>query len=223
MVTLAARHPVINIDDHFLVTNGFTEAEEFESPMWVPNKKLVEPSPITMSWNRKEYVVEPGATLQVPFDAMRLKFGDPRAMVGQVQRFPGPDGRNGIIPTREAEVIRLSIAWGLYQQGAHLLPFYPHIRHVKITTIPMGDTPAMVLWTPANDPKGTQAMYGHPEVEPNRADFLAIMESMEAKQARQDRELEILRQAVATGKQPDDIVLEEEEPESKPKDVPTFS
>lgn len=222
MVTLAARHPVINIDDHFLVTNGFTVAEEFESPMWVPTKKLLEPSPIVLAWNRREYKIEPGQTLQVPFDAMRLRFGDPRAMVGQEQRFPGPDGRNGIIPRREAEVIRLAIVWGLYQQGAHLLPFYPHIRHAKITTIPLGDVEAMDIWTPANDPQGKRAMYGHPEVEPNRADFLSIMESMEATQKKQAREIEILRQAALTGISVNEVQLEDEEPESKPKDVPRF-
>ncbi len=221
MTTIAARHPVINIDDHFLITNGFVEPESFTSPLWMPNTKILDPCALRLAWDRREYIIEPGETMQVPFDALRLKFGDPRSVVGLDHRFAADDGRNGIIPKREAEVIRLSIAWGLYQQGMHLLPGFPPIKHAKVTTIALTDQPPMEIFTPAIDPQGRMALYGHPEVEPNRADFLSIMESMENRMARQTREIEILRKAQETGVQP--VTLEEEEPETVPKDIPRFA
>src|SRR5277367_3667676 len=105
MTMIAA--PVINVDDNFLVTNGWTEAEPFTNPNDRPETSVLDPKPIVMRWNRREYVIPPGETKQVPFDCIRVNFGDPRA-INTEQRFPGPDGRVGLIPKREAELIRLS-------------------------------------------------------------------------------------------------------------------
>src|ERR1700722_15751019 len=112
--------PVINTDDNFLVTNGWTEPEAFTNPNSVPTTQVLEPRAMVLRWNRREYIIEPGETKQVPFDVVRVHFGDPRSMVGQEQRFPGDEGRIGIIPKRGAQIVRLSIVYGLYQQGAHL-------------------------------------------------------------------------------------------------------
>jgi hypothetical protein len=188
MVTIAASHPVINTDDNFLITNGWTEPELFTNPVEAPmgtakaEPRLLHPRPIVLRWNRREYVIAPGETKQVPFDAMRVMFGDPRSVTGQEQRFAAEDGRVGLIPRREAEIARLSIVWGLYQQGMSLLPDYPAIKHIKITTVGLGtDVPPQLIHTPATDPTGQLALYGHPEVEPNRADFLAVVEQNELK------------------------------------------
>ena len=67
-------------------------------------------------WDRRRYDIPAGTKKLVPFDVIALNFGDPRAVVGQVQKFHDSTGP-GQVPERMAEVKRLCVRYGVYEQG----------------------------------------------------------------------------------------------------------
>jgi hypothetical protein len=52
----------------------------------------------------------------VPFALISLLFGDPRSRPGLVQKYKDSTGE-GFIQSREAELDRISVFWGVYEQG----------------------------------------------------------------------------------------------------------
>jgi hypothetical protein len=74
------------------------------------------PLPFPLKWARIDYTPAPHMTKMVPFDVVALFFGDPRSRPGVKQKFQDSTGA-GEIPTREEEVARLSVRYGVYEQG----------------------------------------------------------------------------------------------------------
>ena len=121
-MTLLSPTPVtINIEDAFLITNN-TDPEvcpiewqdsEGNWRKWDGVLDLV--------WVRRHYIIGPGAQRQVPFDVVRLYFGDPRSVVGEPGKFEDFDGKRGDIAKREDEVRRVAGVWGLYDQNIHMM------------------------------------------------------------------------------------------------------
>jgi hypothetical protein len=68
-------------------------------------------------WNKYEYVIQPGYKKIVPFEVVCLYYGDPRSVAGR--SVPYRDSRGaGVVPDRRAEVMRLAVRYGVYEQGA---------------------------------------------------------------------------------------------------------
>lgn len=75
-------------------------------------------------WDGEDYLggMEEGQVKLVPFDLIRLFFGDPRSVMGVKGRTENSKGLIGDIPPRENEIRRLSTIYGLYEANAPLLP-----------------------------------------------------------------------------------------------------
>lgn len=73
-----------------------------------------------LRWAKIPYPLGPGDKEIVPFDVICLYFGDPRSRNGVVQKFKDSKGE-GIIQSREAELSRISVLWGVYEQGVDTL------------------------------------------------------------------------------------------------------
>ena len=59
---------------------------------------------ITLTWAGKSWTVEPNGTAFVPFDVIRLHFGDPRSIMGHKKVFHDSHGSGTIPPPRERTV-----------------------------------------------------------------------------------------------------------------------
>lgn len=79
-------------------------------------ENLNESIPLRFQWDKRKYVVASGEKKLVPFDIIALWFGDPRSKVGVIQNFHDSTGP-GQVPERIAEVKRLCVRYGVYEQG----------------------------------------------------------------------------------------------------------
>src|ERR1700685_3766551 len=66
--------------------------------------------------------MEAGQARLVPFDLVRVFFGDPRSVMGVKGRTESSKGVIGDITPRENEIRRLSTIYGLYEANAPRLP-----------------------------------------------------------------------------------------------------
>lgn len=69
-------------------------------------------------WNRKAFVLEPGESKFVLFEALVDKLGDPRSMEEEVQRYNDGAGNQGIVMQRAFELDRLFSRYAVL--GSHL-------------------------------------------------------------------------------------------------------
>lgn len=67
-------------------------------------------------WAKKVYDIKPGHKKLVPFEVICLYYGDPRSRAGMIQRYEDSTG-TGQVPERMAEVQRLCVRYGIYEQG----------------------------------------------------------------------------------------------------------
>lgn len=81
---------------------------------WIENTHATET--IHLQWARKPYDVLPGDQVLVPFEVVSLFYGDPRSRVGVIQQYADSTG-SGQVPERMAEVQRLCVRYGVYEQG----------------------------------------------------------------------------------------------------------
>jgi hypothetical protein len=123
---------------------GHIDIETFQGPL--PEGKFL--------WDGTDYLggLEAGSAKLVPFDVVRLFFGDPRSVPGVQGRTEDKSGI-GDIPPREHEIRRLAALYGLYEVNASLLPLA--VPDVTITT---GEDIEVIC--PATDPDGKH-VYGY--------------------------------------------------------------
>jgi hypothetical protein len=69
-----------------------------------------------LRYARIPYPCGPHEKVIVPFDIISLLFGDPRSRNGMIQKFQDSKG-TGMIQSREAELMRISVFWGVYEDG----------------------------------------------------------------------------------------------------------
>lgn len=158
-----------------------------------------------LRWARIPYPLGPGDKELVPFDVVCLYFGDPRSRNGVVQKFRDSKG-DGIIQSREAELSRISVLWGVYEQGVDSLANV--IPDVTISTLQNQEIiPACF------DPYGEHS-YGF-EKSPidtqqgAAAQLLALQEQMDQMKAMMD--------ALTNSGDNDEVI-----PEDLPHDHPAF-
>jgi hypothetical protein len=105
------------------------------------------------SWDGEDYLggLEAGQAKLVPFDLVRVFFGDPRSVNGVQGRTEDKNGVGDIAP-RENEIRRLCVLYGIYDVNADLLA-----QAVPDVTITTGDDIEVIC--PATDPDGKHS-YG---------------------------------------------------------------
>lgn len=108
--------------------------------------------PIEWTGIRRIYLIGPKNTEYIPFHVIVRYMGDPRSDYRKTEMFLTPSGERGVIPERRAELIRLSILYGLYHGKINDLP--KHAPKVTVTTL--ND---QVIEFPINKPRGTVYAY----------------------------------------------------------------
>jgi len=105
-------------------------------------------------WDGEDYLggLEAGQAKLVPFDLVRVFFGDPRSVPGVQGRTEDKRGI-GDIPPREHEIRRLATLYGIYD--VNLIRLSEAVPDVTITT---GDDIEIIC--PATDPEGKH-VYGY--------------------------------------------------------------
>lgn len=68
---------------------------------------------LTFAMPNQRFVVEPTHRIFVPFDLIRIYFGDPRSVPGSRRKYEDSRGK-GTIPAREVEIDRLKTLYGVY-------------------------------------------------------------------------------------------------------------
>jgi hypothetical protein len=147
---------------------------------------------IVFGWAKREYAIAPGKKRLVPFDVVTLCYGDPRSRVGQILSYSDSTG-SGQIPDRNAEVQRLSVRYGVYEQGMEDIkhwfevenrklieddkpPMNDAIWHTKVTT----ETGEEVM-TPLFDHSGTSSNYGYSEATQRSDDVATMLENLRSR------------------------------------------
>ena len=202
MTLLTPTPLILNIEDNFLITNNtdpsrcpvdWTDSEG-NNHRWDGTLDLV--------WVRRHYIIPPGGSRQVPFDIVRLYYGDPRSVVGEAGKFEDFDGRKGDIAPREKEVQRIAGIWGLYDQNLHMLPEFPQVSNVLITTIGTAEAPIAEIFTPAVDPRG-EAIYGHQRVQEESYDIATLLSEARARENAMAARIANLEAALTRGGEPE--------------------
>lgn len=105
---------------------------------------------ITFRIPHKKFVLEPGQRAFVPFNLVRIYFGDPRSIPGS-RRMYKDSGGEGTIPTREFEVDRLKTLYGVY--GEDKLSTYRKLEDT-VPKVTIQSTTGTTVITPAYDRTG---------------------------------------------------------------------
>jgi hypothetical protein len=136
-------------------------------------------------WDNRPYAIPPGKKKLVPFEVVALYFGDPRSRVGMIQQFKDSTGA-GKVPERHAEVQRLCVRYGVYEQGMDdirgaltLLQAEarangkPALRDENFSAVITTDTGEPII-TPLFDHEGTESSYSF-ELDDERSDDVATI------------------------------------------------
>lgn len=158
MTLLSSPAPTLRAEDSFrLVYHGsYTETVYDKAKGVITLKKVKGPLPYAkFVWNGEDYLggLEPGQARLVPFDVIRLFFGDPRSVPNARGRTEDKKGNIGDIAPREHEIRRLATIYGLYEANAGRLG-----EAVPDVTITTGDDIEVIC--PATDPDGHH-IYGY--------------------------------------------------------------
>ena len=109
-------------------------------------------------WDMAEYVIPPGGTDFMPFEAMKLFFGDPRA-TSQVRSMRDSRGLAAFLPDRAGEVRRLRLLYdhgfGDYtgREGPDIVWIRDKIPWMKVETLD-----GVRIYTVLDDPAGTHTL-----------------------------------------------------------------
>lgn len=85
-----------------------------------------------LRWARVAYRCEPNDKAIVPWPVIALYFGDPRSQIGKIGKAEDSQGEHSV-PDRNAELMRLSVFWGVYEQGVDAIAAV--VPDVTITTL----------------------------------------------------------------------------------------
>jgi hypothetical protein len=176
---------VIEPDQQFIITNNGDEA-------------------LRLRWDSRTYVIEPSDHKVVPFDVVRVYYGDPRS-VGKVEQkydeqreIGGRKNPNAYIAARNAEVDRLAVLYGLYAGREAELPTHPKIKDVVITTIDR-----IEVFCPAVDPEGLFT-YAYREANDNVQDTATLLAVMQRKMEQQQHLIDELAGRLSSDTPDDD-------------------
>lgn len=119
-----------------------------------------------LRYARVAYRCEPGESAIVPWPVVALYFGDPRS---QMDKIVSAEDSQGVhqVPTRGNELLRLSVYWGVYEQGVDVLASI--IPDVTISTLT-----GIEIVPPCFDPYG-EHVYGHKRSMQKSTDIATLM------------------------------------------------
>ena len=142
----------------------------------------------------RTYIVQSNEHKVVPFDVIRLYFGDPRSVVGIEQKYERSQGEGapqdlptGNIAKRENEIQRLAILYGLYAGNEAKIPDLPQASPVKIETLDR-----IEIFCPAVDPDGIMT-YAHREANDSVQDTHAMLARLQRQMVQQQNLIDELR------------------------------
>ena len=189
MTTVAASPGQLVLDptDSFRLTN--TSTTEFDldevNKDW-KNEPIKLSNTFTYTWARRKYIVGPGETLTVPWDIVRLNFGDPRSVNEVYQKYEDQNGEQGDIPPRGREVARLCVLHGIYAGNEIRLPECHSVRYITIRTMD-----GQEIFCPAVDIDGSIS-YGHREGDRDVQDPATMMATMKAQMQRMQEQMDAM-------------------------------
>lgn len=149
---------------------------------------------------RIDYPLAPGEKTIVPFDIISLYFGDPRSRNGMIQKFMDSRGE-GVIPTREAELGRIAVFWGVYEDGVDRLANV--CPDVTFSTLEGFD-----IVPPCFDPFGDHVYGFEKNTDTTQSGVAATIESMQT----QIDQLMAMQSAMSDRGQDNDVDVEEDLP-----------
>lgn len=158
MTLLSPSAPTLHEEDSFrLVYNG-----TYGQPRYDEDQRRIVVDTVTgplpkgkFLWDGEDYLagLEEGRAKLVPFNLVRIYWGDPRSVPSQFGRTESRKGQIGDIAPREQEVRRLSVLYGIYDTNMDQLA-----KAVPDVTITTADD--IEVFCPAVDPDGTH-IYGY--------------------------------------------------------------
>lgn len=75
---------------------------------------------LELKHGRRRYAIQPGQTALVPFELVRVHWGDPRSRPGEYRKF-SDSLEDGYVNKRENEIARLGVHYGSYASDAATL------------------------------------------------------------------------------------------------------
>jgi len=150
---------VLDTGQHYFVQNN-------------TNKRLTLPDGRTdlLRWARVAYRCEAGEKVIVPWPVIALYFGDPRSQPDKIVTAEDSQGVHQV-PMRMAELQRLSVFWGVYEQGIDIIA--DMVPDVSITTL----TGTEII-PPVFDPYG-EHIYGYQKSMQKSSDIATLMSQMQ--------------------------------------------
>jgi hypothetical protein len=150
--------PTLSAEDNFTLTyhgsygvlryereTNENHVERVRGPM--PKRKFV--------WDGVDYLggLEEGQSKLVPFDLVRVYWGDPRSVPGSGQSVEDRRGNQGNVAPREEETRRLACLYGLYDTDAAKV-------QTIVASVTIMTAEQIEVVCPATDPEG-EHVYGH--------------------------------------------------------------
>jgi hypothetical protein len=175
MTVLSPQVPVLSVEDSFrLVYSGTYGRLDYDKATNVNAIEVVKgPLPEgKFVWDGVDYLggMTKGEERFIPFDIVRVYFGDPRSIMTGGQRFEDRKGQPGDIAPRPEETRRLSVLYGLYDTDAARVKDI-----VPVVTITTAEGAEVIC--PATDPLGHH-VYGHVANSAENYDMATTIEQM---------------------------------------------
>jgi hypothetical protein len=167
--------PVLSIEDSFKLTYlGKHGVLHYDKALNTNEVEVVDaPLPVgKYVWDGVDHLggMQAGEDRFVPFDVVRVYFGDPRSIMTAGQRFEDRKGNVGDIAPRPEETRRLGVLYGLYDSDAAKVRDI--VPMVKISTA-AGEE----IVCPATDPEGLH-VYGHIADKSENYDLATTIETL---------------------------------------------
>lgn len=131
------------------------------------------PEGITLGWNSKEYHIPVGRRNIVPFEAMSLRFGDPRSGENITAIKTADGGASGWIADRKSEVARLRLLWGAHADN------YPRFDDISVPHVVVSTLEHEPITTVIDDPEGKETLPIQ-QTESDRDSLLALLDRQQA-------------------------------------------
>lgn len=148
--------------------------------------------PIKCMWDSRHYNVPVGGEEFMPFECMKLYFGDPRA-AENIHSVRDDRGVVGFVSDRATEVRRLRLLWdhkfGEYIPGEVDAFDDTRIPHVHVFDIRGNPVPTVL-----DDPEGTRVMQAH-QTQAQQTDLMSVVQN-------QGKMIEILMQRLGMDQGP---------------------
>lgn len=123
-----------------------------------------------LRYNRVVYRCEPGEKVIVPWAVVALYFGDPRSAMDRIVEAEDSQGTHRV-PTRGNELLRLSVYYGVYEQGVEAIAAV--VPNVVITTLA-----GVEIIPPVFDPE-CEHMYGFQRSSQKSEDVATLISSLQ--------------------------------------------